>query len=140
MGAGSIVIGHRLDRAPGRPRGRCQWPAAGRRLPPPNRADSASRPPSATPVDRGQNALERIDDGLHPVGQQRSDLENRKLVRKTYTLPQNSTLMGSVAMSALIGRVPVDGRSMILTRSKSSSARTTSPPTASGSRRASPAR
>ncbi|MFU3318628.1 TIGR03752 family integrating conjugative element protein, partial [Pseudomonas aeruginosa] len=50
-------------------------------------------------VDRGQNALERIDDGLHPVGQQRSDLENRKLVRKTYTLPQNSTLMGSVAMS-----------------------------------------
>ncbi|MBH8529425.1 TIGR03752 family integrating conjugative element protein, partial [Pseudomonas aeruginosa] len=46
-------------------------------------------------VDRGQNALERIDDGLHPVGQQRSDLENRKLVRKTYTLPQNSTLMGS---------------------------------------------
>ncbi|ETD49881.1 integrating conjugative element protein [Pseudomonas aeruginosa VRFPA07] len=60
-------------------------------------------------VDRGQNALERIDDGLHPVGQQRSDLENRKLVRKTYTLPQNSTLMGSVAMSALIGRVPVDG-------------------------------
>ncbi len=43
-----------------------------------------------------QNALERIDDGLHPVGQQRSDLENRKLVRKTYTLPQNSTLMGGV--------------------------------------------
>ncbi|WP_435370059.1 hypothetical protein, partial [Acinetobacter baumannii] len=50
-----------------------------------------------------------IDDGLHPVGQQRSDLENRKLVHKTYTLPQNSTLMGSVAMSARIGRVPVDG-------------------------------
>jgi integrating conjugative element protein (TIGR03752 family) len=26
-----------------------------------------------------------------------------------YTLPENSTLMGSVAMTALIGRIPVDG-------------------------------
>jgi len=29
--------------------------------------------------------------------------------RPVYTLPENSTLMGSVAMTALIGRVPVDG-------------------------------
>ena len=30
--SGLVFIGYRLDRAPGRPRGRCQWPAAGRRL------------------------------------------------------------------------------------------------------------
>jgi integrating conjugative element protein (TIGR03752 family) len=30
-------------------------------------------------------------------------------LRPVYTLPENSTLMGSVAMTALIGRVPVDG-------------------------------
>ncbi len=29
--------------------------------------------------------------------------------RPVYTLPENATLMGSVAMTALIGRVPVDG-------------------------------
>jgi integrating conjugative element protein (TIGR03752 family) len=60
-------------------------------------------------VDRGQKALnsgaERVSDSMSPSGQQ----ESRKKVRKVYTLPQNSTLMGSVAMSALIGRVPVDG-------------------------------
>ncbi|XVN15724.1 TIGR03752 family integrating conjugative element protein [Pseudomonas corrugata] len=30
-------------------------------------------------------------------------------VRPTYTVPPNATLMGSVAMTALIGRVPIDG-------------------------------
>jgi integrating conjugative element protein (TIGR03752 family) len=30
-------------------------------------------------------------------------------VKPTYTIPTNATLMGSVAMTALIGRVPVDG-------------------------------
>jgi len=37
------------------------------------------------------------------------DEQARKRVRKVYTLPQNSTLMGSVSMTALVGRVPVDG-------------------------------
>lgn len=60
-------------------------------------------------VDRGQKSLsigaEHVSDSMNVNGQQ----EARKKVRKVYTLPQNSTLMGSVAMSALIGRVPVDG-------------------------------
>ena len=30
-------------------------------------------------------------------------------VEPVYTLPENSTLMGSVAMTALLGRVPIDG-------------------------------
>lgn len=58
-------------------------------------------------VDSGQKALttsaQQVSDDVG--GQQQA----RKKVRRVYTLPQNSTLMGSVAMSALIGRVPVDG-------------------------------
>ncbi|KPB67321.1 MULTISPECIES: TIGR03752 family integrating conjugative element protein [Pseudomonas syringae group genomosp. 2] len=58
-------------------------------------------------VDRGQKALttgaQSVRDDMG--GQQ----QERKKVRRAYTLPQNSTLMGSVAMSALIGRAPVDG-------------------------------
>ncbi|NWN48995.1 TIGR03752 family integrating conjugative element protein [Pseudomonas sp. MAFF 301514] len=57
-------------------------------------------------VDRGQNALRT---GAQNLSNEISPQEARKQVRKVYTLPQNSTLMGSVAMSALIGRVPIDG-------------------------------
>jgi integrating conjugative element protein (TIGR03752 family) len=57
-------------------------------------------------LDRGQNALST---GAQQVADGASSQNVRKQVRKVYTLPQNSTLMGSVAMSALIGRVPIDG-------------------------------
>ncbi|MFJ5299196.1 TIGR03752 family integrating conjugative element protein [Pseudomonas sp. NPDC088368] len=58
-------------------------------------------------IDRGQKALST---GAQQVNETVSGpQEARKKVRRVYTLPQNSTLMGSVAMSALIGRVPVDG-------------------------------
>ncbi|WP_300731765.1 TIGR03752 family integrating conjugative element protein [Pseudomonas sp.] len=57
-------------------------------------------------LDRGQHAL---NVGARSVTGEPSSQEARKHVRKVYTLPQNSTLMGSVAMSALIGRVPIDG-------------------------------
>lgn len=33
----------------------------------------------------------------------------KKEVKPVYTVPQNSTLMGSTAMTALVGRVPIDG-------------------------------
>ncbi|TFA85148.1 integrating conjugative element protein (TIGR03752 family) [Pseudomonas sp. LAIL14HWK12:I2] len=33
----------------------------------------------------------------------------RPIAKPTYTVPPNSTLMGSVAMTALIGRIPIDG-------------------------------
>ncbi|QQX57592.1 TIGR03752 family integrating conjugative element protein [Pseudomonas chlororaphis] len=57
-------------------------------------------------LDRGQNALST---SVQNVAGEVSSQEARKQVRKVYTLPQNSTLMGSVAMSALIGRIPIDG-------------------------------
>ncbi|EHC5873750.1 TIGR03752 family integrating conjugative element protein [Salmonella enterica subsp. enterica serovar Eastbourne] len=37
------------------------------------------------------------------------DLNKTTQLRPVYTLPSNSTLMGAIAMTALIGRVPVDG-------------------------------
>ncbi|PAU66556.1 integrating conjugative element protein [Pseudomonas sp. PIC25] len=57
-------------------------------------------------LDRGQKVL---NTSAQSIGGEISPQDARKQVRKVYTLPQNSTLMGSVAMSALIGRVPVDG-------------------------------
>lgn len=38
-----------------------------------------------------------------------SDHAARPPIRPVYTVPANATLMGSIAMTALIGRVPVDG-------------------------------
>lgn len=57
-------------------------------------------------LDHGQHLLNTT---TTPIAGEISSQEARKQVRKTYTLPQNATLMGSVAMSALIGRVPIDG-------------------------------
>ncbi|AMB86015.1 conjugal transfer protein [Pseudomonas agarici] len=57
-------------------------------------------------LDHGQNAL---SSGVQNMANEISPLDARKQVSKIYTLPQNSTLMGSVAMSALIGRIPIDG-------------------------------
>jgi len=57
-------------------------------------------------LDRGQNIL---NTSAQSIGGEIYPQDARKHVRKVYTLPQNSTLMGSVAMSALIGRVPIDG-------------------------------
>ncbi|SHN14365.1 integrating conjugative element protein, PFL_4705 family [Pseudomonas asturiensis] len=58
-------------------------------------------------VDRGQKALTTGAQSVRDdIGGQQLE---RKKVRRAYTLPQNATLMGSIAMSALIGRVPVDG-------------------------------
>ena len=54
-------------------------------------------------LDAASSGAQRMADG---VG---GDEETHKKVRKVYTLPQNSTLMGSVSMTALVGRVPVDG-------------------------------
>ena len=56
---------------------------------------------TANPTDRSLHAGERI---RHENYSDKADL-----VKPVYTVPSNSTLMGSVAMSALIGRVPVDG-------------------------------
>ena len=43
------------------------------------------------------------------IASQASDGLERPYAKPTYTVPPNATLMGSVAMTALIGRIPIDG-------------------------------
>ena len=56
----------------------------------------------ANPIERGQRELRAVTKGER-------DLRDEESARPVYTLPENATLLGSVAMTALIGRVPVDG-------------------------------
>lgn len=51
-------------------------------------------------------ALDSASESSITVGEKAADVTSTKAV---YTVPANATLMGSVAMTALIGRVPVDG-------------------------------
>ncbi|WP_017905069.1 TIGR03752 family integrating conjugative element protein [Pseudomonas asplenii] len=62
------------------------------------------------------NAFSGAPPGQRPLkdtpdtdGRARQTGERQQPVRSVYTLPENSTLTGSIAMTALIGRVPVDG-------------------------------
>ncbi|MFP9230759.1 TIGR03752 family integrating conjugative element protein [Pectobacterium cacticida] len=53
-----------------------------------------------------QSKLETTVETVANAGARAAGVKNAKPV---YTVPTNSTLMGSVAMTALIGRVPIDG-------------------------------
>lgn len=53
-----------------------------------------------------QSALESTVETVASTGARAAGVKSAKAV---YTVPTNSTLMGSVAMTALIGRVPIDG-------------------------------
>ena len=57
-------------------------------------------------INRGQRELKAT---TAAVGRNIRTSEEKDLVTPVYTLPENSTLTGSVAMTALIGRVPVEG-------------------------------
>ncbi|MDQ0668234.1 TIGR03752 family integrating conjugative element protein [Pseudomonas sp. W2I6] len=57
-------------------------------------------------IDRSQKQLRTVTQGEHDPTRSADRTEGAKPV---YTIPENATLMGSVAMTALIGRVPVDG-------------------------------
>ncbi len=59
------------------------------------------------------NAIDRSQKQLPAVTKRERDLtrsvDRTEGAKPVYTIPENATLMGSVAMTALIGRVPVDG-------------------------------
>lgn len=57
-------------------------------------------------IDRSQKQLRAVTKGESDLTRSVDRAEGAKPV---YTIPENATLMGSVAMTALIGRVPVDG-------------------------------
>ncbi|ABI58376.1 TIGR03752 family integrating conjugative element protein [Nitrosomonas eutropha] len=68
-----------------------------------NRSSSLSFPTSFGPA---QKTLETTVGRVADAGAKAAGVSSAKAV---YTVPTNSTLMGSVAMTALIGRVPIDG-------------------------------
>lgn len=57
-------------------------------------------------INRGQREL-KASTGV--VGRNIKTADEKDTTKPVYTLPENSTLTGSIAMTALIGRVPVDG-------------------------------
>lgn len=57
-------------------------------------------------ADRASESLESVSDG---ISEAKRTLEQTDSAKPVYTVPTNATLMGSVAMTALIGRVPIDG-------------------------------
>lgn len=75
--------------------------------PPPSAPKLPSAPTGFTlptnPIERGQQQLRAVAKG------ERELRDDGEATRPVYTLPENATLLGSVAMTALIGRVPVDG-------------------------------
>ena len=59
-----------------------------------------------TSFGQAQSTLEATAESVVNAGARAAGVKSAKPV---YTVPTNSTLMGSVAMTALIGRVPIDG-------------------------------
>lgn len=57
-------------------------------------------------IDRSQTSLGAVTNNKHDLAR---SVDRAEGANPVYTLPENATLMGSVAMTALIGRVPVDG-------------------------------
>ncbi|TKK04377.1 TIGR03752 family integrating conjugative element protein [Pseudomonas fluorescens] len=57
-------------------------------------------------IDRSQKQLREVTKGERD---QTRATDRTVGAKPVYTIPENATLMGSVAMTALIGRVPVDG-------------------------------
>lgn len=67
------------------------------------KSSSLSFPPRFGPA---QKTLENTAEHVADAGAKAAGV---RTARPVYTVPTNSTLMGSVAMTALIGRIPIDG-------------------------------
>ncbi|EOX6785686.1 TIGR03752 family integrating conjugative element protein [Pseudomonas aeruginosa] len=70
------------------------------------RGSSSGGPSFPTSFGTAQSTLEATAESVATAGARAAGVKSAKPV---YTVPTNSTLMGSVAMTALIGRVPIDG-------------------------------
>ncbi|EAP6143391.1 TIGR03752 family integrating conjugative element protein [Salmonella enterica] len=75
--------------------------------------NSQSGPPRFATSFLDDNALTRQKNELERNANNRQGLNNEQdegLVDPVYTLPENSTLVGSTAMTALLGRIPVNNK------------------------------
>ena len=77
------------------------------------RSGSGNKASFPTSFDGGKTSfgmtLGGADSAAEPSGDTAPKVAGPAKIKPVYTVPTNSTLMGSVAMTALIGRVPIDG-------------------------------
>ncbi|MCY1394053.1 hypothetical protein D3C76_417120 [compost metagenome] len=71
--------------------------------------NSSKEPSFPTSFGPAQKTLSAAVDSVVDTGGHAAISAVGATTRPVYTVPSNSTLMGSVAMTALIGRVPIDG-------------------------------
>ncbi len=71
-------------------------------------ANANKRNSVSFPTDFG-SAQQALDSGIKTAVETGRQVTGVPAMTPVYTLPANATLMGSIAMTALIGRVPVDG-------------------------------
>ncbi|QVX40743.1 TIGR03752 family integrating conjugative element protein (plasmid) [Ralstonia solanacearum] len=77
---------------------------------PSQKNDASGKGPNfPTSFGPAQKALSNAAATAADVGEKAADTVGASSAKPVYTLPANATLMGSIAMTALIGRVPVDG-------------------------------
>lgn len=65
--------------------------------------------PSSVTVPDFSRGIDAIVE-LAPAGQQREKKRKEDRSIKAYTIPDNATLMGSVALTAMLGRIPTNGQ------------------------------
>lgn len=68
-----------------------------------------AKDPSKISLPEFSGSVDKIAD-LAPVGKQREKQRKEERSIKAYTIPDNSTLMGSVALTAMLGRIPTNGQ------------------------------
>src|SRR5690606_33089018 len=74
----------------------------------PVESGSDNRNSFSLPNDFGQTQ-DALDSATDTLGRATGGAVGTSPVKAVYTVPSNATLMGSIAMTALIGRVPIDG-------------------------------
>ena len=76
---------------------------------PPKNGAASSGPTFPTSFGPAQKALTNTADSVASTVADAGSRAMGASAKPVYTVPSNSTLMGSIAMTALIGRVPIDG-------------------------------
>lgn len=67
------------------------------------------RDPSAIKLPKFSEIMSPVSDSAKMLPGKKKQAKEERLI-KAYTIPSNATLIGSVSMTALLGRIPIDGK------------------------------
>tara|TARA_R110001592_G_scaffold316364_1_gene592805 strand:+ start:39911 stop:41398 length:1488 start_codon:yes stop_codon:yes gene_type:complete len=67
------------------------------------------RDPSAITLPKFSEVMAPVNNSVNKLPGKAKQSKDERLI-KAYTIPSNATLLGSVSMTALLGRIPIDGR------------------------------